>query len=67
VRGRKAKDRIQELTMCTVEDTGQAAYRILVHREQVLDDPELLALIDGKTSYRWIGEGRHIIVSIQPL
>jgi salicylate hydroxylase len=53
--------------MCTVEDTGQAAYRILVHREQVLDDPELLALIDGKTSYRWIGEGRHIIVSIQPL
>lgn len=46
----------------TVEDTGQAAYRILVHREQVLDDPELLALIDGKTSYRWIGEGRHIIV-----
>lgn len=47
-----------------VEDTGQAAYRILVHRDQVLDDPELLELIDGKTSYRWIGEGRHIIVSL---
>jgi hypothetical protein len=47
-----------------VEDTGQAAYRILVHREQVLDDPELLELIDGKTSYRWIGEGRHIIASV---
>ncbi|KAJ9126276.1 hypothetical protein QFC24_002007 [Naganishia onofrii] len=50
-----------------IEDTGQAAYRILVHREQVLGDPELLELIDGKTSYRWIGEGRHIIASSYPI
>jgi hypothetical protein len=27
------------------------------------DDPELLALIDGKTTHRWIGHKRHIIVS----
>ena len=44
-----------------VVDTGQAAYRILLTREQMGDDEELLSLIDGKISHRWIGEKRHII------
>ena len=50
------------LNLCTTAiPTGQAAYRILIKREQCLDDPELLELIDGSVSHRWIGEKRHII------
>jgi salicylate hydroxylase len=44
-----------------VVDTGQAAYRILLKRSQMENDPELLALIDGDNVTRWIGERRHII------
>lgn len=44
-----------------VEDTGQAAYRILLPREQVKDDAEIMALFDGNAITRWIGEKRHII------
>lgn len=44
-----------------IEDTGQAAYRILLDRNKVLDDPEVLALIDSNQITRWIGEKRHII------
>lgn len=43
------------------KDTGQAAYRILLSREQMKDDPELLALLDADSVTRWIGEKRHII------
>jgi salicylate hydroxylase len=44
-----------------VEDTGQAAYRIMLRRKEMLHDPELLALIDDDRVTRWIGEKRHII------
>jgi salicylate hydroxylase len=44
-----------------VEDTGQAAYRIVLKREEMQDDPELLELIDAERVTRWIGEKRHII------
>ncbi|KAF2403455.1 putative monooxygenase [Trichodelitschia bisporula] len=44
-----------------VMDTGQAAYRIMLTREQFAADPELLALIDKDQSTRWIGERKHII------
>ncbi|KAK6380843.1 hypothetical protein LTS17_005044 [Exophiala oligosperma] len=44
-----------------VKDTGQAAYRIMLTREQLSSDPELLALIDADKVIRWIGEKRHII------
>lgn len=44
-----------------VLDTTQAAYRILLRRDQVLDDPELLALISSEKVTRWIGERRHLI------
>lgn len=43
------------------EDTGQAAYRIMLKREDMLGDPELLQLIDSDTVVRWIGPKRHII------
>jgi salicylate hydroxylase len=42
-------------------DSGQAAYRIMLTREQMKHDPELLALIESDTVTRWIGERRHII------
>ena len=44
-----------------VSDTGQAAYRIMLSRDELRHDPELLALIDGDAAVRWIGEKRHII------
>jgi len=44
-----------------VEDTGQAAYRIMVRRSAINEDPELLPFFTGTQSYRWIGEKRHII------
>ncbi|GKT48652.1 FAD-dependent monooxygenase OpS4 [Colletotrichum spaethianum] len=43
------------------EETGQAAYRIMLTREQMAGDPELLALLDSDEVVRWIGEKRHII------
>lgn len=46
----------------SVEDTGQAAYRIMVKRSMINEDPELLPFFTGSHSYRWIGEKRHIIV-----
>lgn len=45
----------------SVKDTNQAAYRIMIHRDQIKDDPELLALINNTRVTRWIGEKRHII------
>ncbi|KAF5237811.1 hypothetical protein FAUST_5860 [Fusarium austroamericanum] len=42
-------------------ETGQAAYRIMLNREDMAHDPELLALIDSDEVVRWVGEKRHII------
>jgi len=44
-----------------VEDTGSAAYRIMLTREEMMHDAELLQLIDRDAATRWIGEKRHII------
>ncbi|KAF5315252.1 hypothetical protein D9619_007443 [Psilocybe cf. subviscida] len=44
-----------------VIDSGQAAYRIMLTREQLASDPELLELIDYDGVVRWIGARRHII------
>nr|XP_018258882.1 salicylate hydroxylase [Kwoniella dejecticola CBS 10117]OBR81040.1 salicylate hydroxylase [Kwoniella dejecticola CBS 10117] len=44
-----------------VTDTAQAAYRIMVRRSAIKEDPELLPFFTGTQSYRWIGEKRHII------
>ena len=44
-----------------VVDTGQAAYRIMLTREQMASDPELLALLDSNTVVRWTGPRRHLI------
>ncbi|KAJ7450752.1 hypothetical protein FB451DRAFT_1285030 [Mycena latifolia] len=43
------------------KDTGQAAYRIMLRRDQLAYDPELLALVESNTTFRWIGARRHII------
>ncbi|KAF5018565.1 hypothetical protein F66182_9459 [Fusarium sp. NRRL 66182] len=42
-------------------ETGQAAYRIMLKREDMAHDPELLALVDSDEVVRWVGEKRHII------
>lgn len=42
-------------------ETGQAAYRIVLKREDMAHDPELLALIDSDEVVRWVAEKKHII------
>ena len=44
-----------------VIDSGSAAYRIMLTRDEMKSDPELLNLIDTDRATRWIGEKRHII------
>jgi len=47
-----------------IMDTGQAAYRIMLTRDQISSAPhakELLALLNSQTVTRWIGPRRHII------
>ncbi|ENH70023.1 3-hydroxybenzoate 6-hydroxylase 1 [Fusarium oxysporum f. sp. cubense race 1] len=43
------------------EDTGQAAYRVLLSREDMASDPEMMELLDSNQVTRWIGEKRHWI------
>ncbi|KAF2147692.1 FAD/NAD(P)-binding domain-containing protein [Myriangium duriaei CBS 260.36] len=63
--GIKSRVREQMLKTLNIEakiiDTQQAAYRIMLSRDEMKDDPELLALIDSDTVTRWIGHKRHII------
>ncbi|CAI6081945.1 unnamed protein product [Clonostachys chloroleuca] len=44
-----------------VEETGTAAYRLLLQREQMERYPGLLKMIDSNAVRRWIGEKRHLI------
>lgn len=44
-----------------IEDTGTAAYRIMLSRSAMAHDPDLLSLLDADKVTRWIGEKRHII------
>jgi salicylate hydroxylase len=63
--GIKSKTRVAMLEKlgitADVKDTHQAAYRIMIHKDQCKDDPELQALINSNRVTRWIGERRHII------
>lgn len=63
--GIKSQTRVEILKRLNVDvgvkDTNQAAYRIMIHKDQIKDDPELLALINNTRVTRWIGEKRHII------
>ncbi|PWY90945.1 FAD/NAD(P)-binding domain-containing protein [Aspergillus heteromorphus CBS 117.55] len=63
--GIKSNTRVAMLELLNIQahvkDTHQAAYRIMIHRDQIKDDPELLALMEGNKVTRWIGEKRHII------
>lgn len=57
------RDQLLRLTNVDAKiiDTGQAAYRIMLTRDEMKHDPELLELIDKESVTRWIGEKRHII------
>ncbi|KAJ5115095.1 hypothetical protein NUU61_000854 [Penicillium alfredii] len=63
--GIKSQTRVEMLKKLNVDvgvkDTHQAAYRIVIHKDQIKDDPELLELINSARVTRWIGEKRHII------
>jgi salicylate hydroxylase len=62
VKSRTRVAMLQELGVdAKVVDSGQAAYRIMLKREDMEKDPELLALIDADQTTRWIGERKHII------
>ncbi|GAA5820051.1 hypothetical protein JCM11251_005463 [Rhodosporidiobolus azoricus] len=41
--------------------TGEAAYRVILKREQMEQDPQLKQLIDDPTAIRWIGPDAHIV------
>ncbi|KAI1633408.1 hypothetical protein F4809DRAFT_28582 [Biscogniauxia mediterranea] len=58
--GRTALLRVLDIS-ADVEDTGQAAYRIMLKRSEMENDPEMLALLDSDCALRWIGEKRHIV------
>ncbi|XHF98703.1 hypothetical protein AWENTII_002246 [Aspergillus wentii] len=63
--GVKSKTRVAMLNALGIKagirDTNQAAYRIMLHKDQIKDDPELLNLINRNQITRWIGEKRQII------
>lgn len=63
--GVKSKTRVAMLkelgVHADVKDTQQAAYRIMLTRKEMENDPELLELIDTERVTRWIGPKRHII------
>lgn len=63
--GIKSATRAQLLKRIQAEpeeaETGQAAYRIVLTREEMSTDPELLALLDSDEVVRWVGEKKHII------
>lgn len=44
-----------------VADTGQAAYRVVLPRERMAADADMMALLDSNQVTRWIGERRHWI------
>ncbi|PWY91983.1 salicylate hydroxylase [Aspergillus sclerotioniger CBS 115572] len=41
--------------------TGDAAYRIMLPRSALENDPELKTLVDEPQATRWLGPGRHVI------
>ena len=63
--GIKSTVRVQMLEQLGVDaeiiDTNQAAYRIMLRREDMESDPEMMELINGDRVTRWIGEKRHLI------
>lgn len=63
--GIKNKTRVELMNIlgveASVQDTNQTAYRTMTNRDQILKDPELLELMDGKRITRWIGEKKHIL------
>lgn len=62
VKSRVREYMLKELNVdAKVVDTDQAAYRIMLKREEMQNDPELLELIEADKVIRWIGEKRHII------
>ncbi|KAL2859670.1 hypothetical protein BJX68DRAFT_252491 [Aspergillus pseudodeflectus] len=43
------------------QPTGDAAYRILIPKQDLAGDPEALALLNSNVGMRWLGPGGHIM------
>ena len=41
--------------------TGDAAYRLVIPREKLRRDPELLKMVDTNNAIRWMGQGAHVV------
>jgi salicylate hydroxylase len=41
--------------------TGDAAFRVMLHRDQLMNDEELRPFIEEAKATRWIGPGRHVV------
>lgn len=65
IKGKVGTGLLKKLNSTTaIVDSGQAAYMIMLMREQMGTAPlakELLALLDSETLTRWIGLRKHII------
>ncbi|PBP21195.1 Salicylate 1-monooxygenase [Diplocarpon rosae] len=62
IKSNARRDMLQALNIdAAIVDTNQAAYRIMITRDQAAHDPELLELMDSERVVRWIGEKRHLI------
>ncbi|KAK2630006.1 hypothetical protein QTJ16_000826 [Diplocarpon rosae] len=62
IKSNARRDMLQALSIdAAIVDTNQAAYRIMITRDQAAHDPELLELMDSERVVRWIGEKRHLI------
>ena len=63
--GIKSSLRCQMASVGGVKDrsspTGDAAYRVLIPREKLKDDPHTLKLLDSNVGMRWIGPQGHIM------
>lgn len=41
--------------------TGDAVFRLMLNREDMLSDPELATFVEKSIAYRWIGPDRHVV------
>ncbi|KAM4061210.1 salicylate hydroxylase [Hirsutella rhossiliensis] len=48
----------QRRAAAPAQDTGQATYQVVLPRDKMVSDPEMMALLDGNEATRWIGEKR---------
>lgn len=46
---------------CTSIPTRDAAYRLLIHKDKIKQDPDLLSMVQSNSAVRYMGPGGHVI------